>query len=413
MATFKGDNSLTSLAPEDNGFAKPLTSYDGVAKLMQNNDGTFNSTRNALESEARTSNAELAGVRLGNKQIAATFPIELDPLNQNKLWESVLYGRFDNTGTPQSLTGVNVSAAKPYNMKVPLTLGEQSALGLKIGNMYHLGGISVGDLTHLEGVVVAIESNTSSVTFMNPNQTEASITATASDITVTPVNTLRPDKQVQSFNAEETIFAEDGSETARFMTTGVVASGVSVELPSEGLITGSFSFIGSNHIASKKYEDFDNTLTNEVAAHTNVIDHTRFDPLVLQDGAIISDNSNTLAQWLSGSISIENGVQTYFTGASYEARGSFSGSLRLTATYEVLFESEDDYLAFEAETSSKMMLKLKERNSENCLVIYVPNLKRTAYTKNNGKGLVSASVTATAVIDTTAANSFVIGQYNV
>lgn len=411
MAVFKGDNSTVTLVKEDNGYAKPPTTYAG-GKLLQNNDGTFNPTRNALESEARTPASELAGVRLGNKQVAATYPVELDPFNYNHLLESVFYNDFLTTGVEQVLTGVNISATNSYNFKVVVSSAEQSALVATIGNAYRISGISNGSYTQLEGVVILIAKTGASLTFMNPDQKLGTIAAVATDITITPVANLRSGKSLKSFNAEELIFSEDGLETARFMTAGAICSGVSIDLPSEGLITGSFSFLGSNYLSGKNYSKYDATLVDDTTAHTAPEDHVKYDPMVLQDGAIISGNSETLCQWLSGSINIENGTQTFFTGCSFEAAGSFSGAFRVNVTMEVLFESEDDFIAFENEESLNMMLRLKDRTTDQCLVLYIPSLARTAYTKANGKGLVTASITATAVVSPDAVNSMIIGQYS-
>lgn len=410
MAIYKGDNSTITLIPETT-YAKPISSYTG-AKVLQNNDGTFNATRNALESEARTPNAELAGVRLGNKQVAGTFPVELDPENYSALFESVFYGRFANAGTEQAITNAAMTVTKKYELTLAMTSTQQDNLQLTVGNLYRLHSIKESSSQRLHGVMVCLSRAATTATFMHVDQKETTWSQTT-DFTVAPVNNLRPAKQLKSFNAEETIFSEDGNSdnTARFMSTGCIASGVSIDLPSEGIVTGSFSFIGSNHITNEQYKDFDSNLKTDRAAHTSTVAHTRYDPLVLQDGAMISNNSDTLCQIMSGSISIENGAQTFFTGCSYEARGSFSGSFRVNVDMEVLFEGEDAYRSFENEESTRMQLKLKDRNSDSCLVLYIPSLRKTGYTKNNGKGLVSASITASAVVDPASVNSMILGQY--
>jgi len=410
MSVFKGDNSTISLVVESNGFGKPPTSYAN-GKMLQNNDGTFNATRNALESEARTPNAELAGLRLGNTQVAGTFPVELDPKNYAKLFESVFYGKFDDTGTEAD--GTNIVSTKKYEVTVSVTSVKQLALKAKIGNMYRLHTINTPALQVLHGVAVLVSKTSTTMTFLHPDQKLATISSAAVTMKIAAVDNLRPAKSLQSFNAEETIFSEDGTTQARFMTTGAIASGVAIDLPSEGLIKGSFSFIGAGHIPSAEYKKFDTNLTNSAAAHTSVIDHQKYSPLVLQDGAIISDGKDTLCQWLSGSINIENGAQTFFTGCSYEATGSFSGSFRVNISAEVLFESEQDYIDFESEKSSKMFLRLKDRTTDQCIALYIPALFKTNYTKNNGKGLVSASITAQAVIDTDSVNSMILAQYSV
>jgi hypothetical protein len=409
MAAYKGDNSTISLVVENQGYAKAPSSYDGTGKVLQNNDGTFNATRNALESEARTPNAELAGVRLGNKQVAATFPVEIDPSNYSKLLESLFYGRFDTGGTDAVKAGNSISATRKYEIIIPMTSAKQTALEVVIGNAYLLKDFSA--LTHLNGVAILVAKNSTELTFLHPNQREDIIAGTACDTTVSAIDNLRPAKQAMSFNAEETIFPEDGSTPSRFMTAGVINTGLALDLPSEGIIKGSFSMIGANHVASKQYNDFDSNLTNQVAAHANVQPHTKFTPLVLQDSAILNAGSDILCEWLSGSVNIENGAQTFFTGCSYEAKGSFSGSFRVNVSYEALFESEDDFIAFENEESTKMFLRLKDRNSDQCLVLYIPELFKTGYTRSGGRGLVSASVTATAVVSADAINSLILAQY--
>lgn len=406
---YKGDNSTISLLEEDNGWGKPPTAYTG-SKFFQNNDGTFNSTRNALESEARTPNAQLAGVRLGNKNVSGSFPVEVDPENYNKLFESLLYGEFTEAGTPQALTAVSITGTM-YSVTIPLTSVEQTALSAKIGNIYRLSGISDVDVQVLEGVAVLTGVTGTTATFMTPLQKLSVLAATPTDITISPVSTLRPDKSLKSFNAEETLYAEDGTNVARFMTAGAVVSGASFDLPSEGTVKTTFSMIGAGKRASAEYELFDPNLVNGTAAHTTPAAHIKYDPVVLQDGAIISNETDTRCIWVSGTVGIENGTSTFFTGCSYEAAGAISAKLRITYNYEALFQSEQDFINFENENSARMMLQLKDRASDKCLVLYLPAAKATGYTLNNATGLVTASITGSAVVDADSIDSFIMASY--
>jgi hypothetical protein len=406
---YKGDNSTISLLAEDNGWGKPPSTYSG-AKYFQNNDGTFNATRNALESEARTPNAQLAGVRLGNSNVAGSFPVEVDPENYNKLFESLLYSEFTLTGTAQTLTAVSVTGTL-YSVTIPMTTGEQTALGAKVGNIYRLSGISAPAIQSLSGVVVLTGVTGTTATFMSPLQKLATLAATSTDITVNPVSTLRPAKTLKSFNAEETLFAEDGTTVARFMTAGAVVSGASFDLPSEGTVKTTFSMLGAGKRASAEYSKFDPTLTDSVAAHPAPAAHIKYDPMVLQDGAIISNSTDTRCIWVSGSLGIENGTSTFFTGCSYEAAGAISAKLRITLDYEALFQSEQDYINFQQENSAKIMLQLKDRATDKSLVLYLPAFKATGYTLNNATGLVTASITGSAVVDATSIDSFIMASY--
>lgn len=406
---FKGENSTISLVQEDNGWGKPPTNYAG-GRFFQNNDGTFNATRNALQSEARTPNAELAGVRLGNRNVTGSFPVEIDPENYNKILESVFYGRFANLNREQAVTGASLSASAKFELEIPMTQPEITSLAVKVGDLVMLKNISNTDLQSLTGVVPVIAVGSSSITVYCPDQMQDSLNAT-SDLTVETIDVLRPAKTVSSFNAEETLYSEDGSTTARFMTAGVVASSAAFDMPSDNTVKCTFSMLGSNKVAGSQYTKFDPTLTDGDAAHTSPMAHKKYDPMVLQDGKMISGESNTLCQLVSGGITIENGTEVHFVGCSFDAAGAVSGKLTVNLNYEALFQSDADYIAFDSEKSKRVFLRLKDRNTNKCLAIYLPSVTTTAYNVNNSQGLVTASITASAVIDAEAINSIIIGSY--
>lgn len=411
MAVFKGDNSTISLVVEDQGWGKKPSTYTG-GKFFQNNDGTFNATRGSLQSEARTPNAELAGVRLGNKNVAGSFPVEIDPENYNKLLESVFYGRFVKEGVAQVNASVNLTATKKYELTIPMTSQKQTALKVKVGNMYRLYGITESTLTHLNNAVVVLKSKTNAaITLYCAEQVLDTVNVTGTPISIEPVETLRPAKQSRSFNAEETLYGEDGQTTARFMTAGAVATSAAFDMPSDGTVKTTFSLIGSGKTASKEYQKFDPALTNGDAAHQSPAAHKKYDPMVLQDGKMISNETDTLCQLISGTITIENGTETHFVGCSYDAIAAVSGKLGVTLAYEALFQSEDDYIAFESEQAKSVMVKLKDRTTDKCLVIYMPSVRATAYNINNSTGLVTASITSSAVVDPEAVNSIIVGSY--
>ena len=408
---FKGDSATITLVEEDNGWGKPPSTYAG-AKEFRTNDGSFEETRGTIESEARTANSQLAGMRLGNKNVAGSFPVEIDPENYNKLFESSLYGRFKTEGAAQTLTAAAVFATKPYEVRVPMTSGEKTDLGAKVGNFYQLSGISEAGLQNLEGVSVLSSVTPTEVVFYCINQSAAEITATNTDIIITPASTLRPSKQLLSFNAEESLFSEDGATTARFITAGCISSGFSLDIQGEASVKATFSMLGAGKHPSKLYEKFDTNLTNGDAAHTSIVPHVSYDPLVIQDGAIISGEDNIRCEWISGTLNVENGTEPTFVGCSFDAIGSVSGQLRITVEYEALFQSEDDFIRFQTEDSAKLLLKLKDRATDKSLFVYLPNLKLSAYTPNVSTGLVTANISGSAIIDPDAIDSIIMGTFN-
>lgn len=407
---FKSDLSTISLVEEDNGWGQPPTSYAG-GKQFQTNDGSFDETRGTIESEARTPNAQLDSVRLGNKDVAGSFPVELDPENYTALIESCLYGEAELSGADTPLTAVSVSGSKKFELVVPMATGDQTTAGVTVGTIFNLViGSPLADVSDI-AVVTAVTST--DVTFYCPSQKSATLASTDVDITIESIENIRPDRQLKSFNAEETLYSEDGSAIARFMTAGATVSGISFDLPSDASCKATFSMLASGKFASQEYTTFDESLTDGAEAHTGVVPHIKYDPMVLQDGELISDSTNTRCIWMSGSVGIENGTETHFVGCDFDAIGTVSGKLRITLDYEALFQSEDDYVNFKNEMYNKVLLKLKDRASDKSLILYLPAFKATAYTLNNPtSGLVTASISGMATVDQEAGDSIIIGVLN-
>ena len=404
---FKSDLSTISLVEEDQGWAQPPSSYAG-GKQFQTNDGSFDETRGTIESEARTPNAQLDSVRLGNKNVAGSFPTEIDPENYTALIESCLYGEAVFSGTDVALTGVSVSATKKFELIVPMVTADQTTAGVSVGTIFNL---AIGaPLEAVSDIAIVTGVTATDVTFYCPSQTSTILAATTADVTVEAVKNIRPDRKRKSFNAEETLYSEDGTAIARFMTAGATVSGISFDIPSDASCKATFSMLASGKYASQEYTQFDPTLTDSQEAHTGVVSHVKYDPLVLQDGELTSELTNTRCIWMSGSVGIENGTETHFVGCDFDAIGTVSGKLRITLDYEALFQSEDDYVNFKNEMYNKVLLKLKDRSSDKCLVMYLPAFKATAYTLNNpASGLVTASISGMATVDGSTGDSIVIG----
>lgn len=408
MATlYKGDNSTITLVEEDNGWGKAPSSYAG-GKVFQNNDGSFDETRGTIESEARTSNSQLDSVRLGNKNVAGSFPVEIDPENYTALLESALYGAAEDSGADVALTGVSVSGTKKFELVVPMVTGEQVTAGISVGTVVEIKGTTA--LGGLSGIAVVESLTSTNVTFYCPSQTSETLSETTTDITIGSIVNIRPDRTIKSFNAEETLYSEDGVAISRFMTAGAIVSGVSFDIPSDASAKATFSLLASEKYASQEYTKFDNSLTDSQEAHTSVIPHVKYDPLVLQDGELISNETNTRCLWSSGTIGIENGTEAVFTGCEFGAIGTVSGKLRVTVDYEALFQSEDDFVNFKNEEYNKVLLRLKDRASDKSLIVYLPAFKATAYTLNNpASGLVTASISGMATVNKEAGDSIIIG----
>lgn len=407
-ATYKGENSTTSLVVEDNGWGKAPSVYTG-GQLLQSNDGSFEASRNSLESEARTPNSELAGSRLGNVNVVGTFNVEIDPQNYNSLFESLFYAKLPAAGAVKAFVSKSLKGAKMYQVLLGIPVVDQLTMGLKIGDPVMLSAIGDPVKSYLEGMAVVVGVTATEVELYHPSQDKHTMVDVTVNFSLQVLPSLRPAKVRKSFNVEETLTAEDGKTKSRFMTVGAVTTGLSLDFPQEGNIKGAFSMIGSGKRASLKYENFDPKLVNSAAAHTGLVQHKKYTPMVLQDGAILSGIDDTRCIWLSGSLSLENGTEPYFVGCSYDAAGATSGKFRVKVEYEALFRGEQDFVSFNEENSSRMLLRLKDRTTNRGIIIYLPAFKTTAYGMKNSTGLVTATVSGVAEIDVNAVNSIIVG----
>ena len=411
MTVFKGNNLQISIVEEDE-WGKGVTAGYSGGKKFRTKGGSFTVDRGTIESELRSPNAELSSVRLGNKGVVATFPVDLDTQNYGLLFESLFSDRFTTQGSRIALTGKSLSASGIYQLTIDSDTTEQATWGAIAGNFYELTSIDGSGLSIYEGTVVIAEVTATEVTFMCPEQKAASVSSVTTGITIRALPSLRKGTEGLSFNAEETMVSEDGNTTVRFMSPGATVSGLALSIPQEGIIEASFSMIASNKIASADYPAFDSNLTASSAAHTGVVDHIRQEGMVIQDGSIVSDTADVRCIWMSGSLNIENGADVFYAGCSYGAAGLTTQNFRATLEYELMFQSEASFRAFEAEDDSKLFLRLKDRISQLGYLVYLPALKGTNFTINAETGTVTVNYTGAAQISDAIGNSITVGQFS-
>ncbi len=412
MATFKGDVSTISLKKEDaNEWGKKPTAWTG-AKVFQNNDGSFNAERGSIESEARNPSGGLSGFRLGQTNVSGSFPVEIDPTNYNDILESALYSSFSKAGAAQTTANSVSYECANYNLEIKtIASGKVTSLAPAVGKAYTIRIPATGTPILFNETCILKAATSTDLSFFS-SSADISVTTGSSTILITPVGSMSAGTTRTSFNAEETL-TSDSTTFARFMTVGAVCSGFELDLPSDGKVVSTFSFVGSGKKASSEYSSlFDNTLANNTAAHTTPALHTASEPLVLQDGAIVAIDENgnasdTRCAWLSGSVTIENGTEPSFVGCSFDAKVMSAGKFTVNVSYEALFESEAAYVAFNNETESEMLLQLKTPDGKT-LGLYLPRFKASSYTMNNSSGLVTASISGSAIIDTTLKTELVV-----
>lgn len=180
--------------------------------------------------------------------------------------------------------------------------------------------------------------------------------------------------------------------------TGCVANSFSLEVNTDGIVQGTFNFIGKGHSSS----------ATEVTATA----FTEQSPFTGFEGTIkIADTGGTTAALgivTSFSLSIENGVTANFAIGSDEANNMGYGRAAVTGSISLYFEDETVRDRFVQETDTALDLVLTDLDG-NSYTIELPRVKfNSAPVSVGGEETLVVSVDFTALKDATTGETITI-----
>lgn len=193
-------------------------------------------------------------------------------------------------------------------------------------------------------------------------------------------NVLKAGTTAQSFTIERQF-----TDVDKFLLfTGCTVGSMSLDIPSNAMVTGSMSFIGKN----AEYKE-----TTRDATPNASIANSPFDSFTGE----LKEGGSTIGIITSLSISLENGVEPAFVLGSNVALQNIIGRSNLTGTMTAYFQDLTMLNKFVNETESSIELTLSDGSNQ--YVIYIPRVKYTGGEVSvSGEGAITISLPFQALV---------------
>jgi len=358
-------------------------------RLLRRVTSSFNLTKDAYQSDEIRTDYQMSDFRHGVRSADGSVSGELSPGSYSDLFAAALAKAFV---APGAGTGVGTAAAFTATSTV-LTRPSGSWLtdGFKIGDVIRITagtGAVAGDLNK-NLLITAVAALTMTFVVLNGSGfTTTSVTA-AGVIGVFGKKTFVPQTghTSDSFTVEE--FYSDIAQSEVY--TGCKVNTVGISIPSTGMSTVDFSFMGKdlNTTGTTQYFTTPTALgSSGVFAGVNGVVIFNGTQVAVVTDASVNINRNISNATVLGSNSISE---------SFDGRAIVDGSLSLYFTDAVARE------AFKNETEVSVIFTLTTNNTANAdfMSITLPRIKINSFTKDDGEQGITASCDFQALLNPT------------
>jgi len=358
-------------------------------RLLRRVTSSFNLTKDAYQSDEIRTDYQMSDFRHGVRSADGSVSGELSPGSYSDLFAAALAKAFV---APGAGTGVGTAAAFTATSTV-LTRPSGSWItdGFKIGDVIRITagtGAVAGDLNK-NLLITAVAALTMTFVVLNGSGfTTTSVTA-AGVIGVFGKKTFVPQTghTSDSFTVEE--FYSDIAQSEVY--TGCKVNTVGISIPSTGMSTVDFSFMGKdlNTTGTTQYFTTPTALgSSGVFAGVNGVVIFNGTQVAVVTDASVNINRNISNATVLGSNSISE---------SFDGRAIVDGSLSLYFTDAVARE------AFKNETEVSVIFTLTTNNTANAdfMSITLPRIKINSFTKDDGEQGITASCDFQALLNPT------------
>jgi hypothetical protein len=179
---------------------------------------------------------------------------------------------------------------------------------------------------------------------------------------------------------------------------GMIADKFSLNVPSQGIVTGKFDLIGQNQSA----------LSGTTFTGATFTSATVKNPFTDYGASgFIKEGGSAIGYVSALQLDVDNSHAKNFVIMSNTVRDFTTARCKITGTATVLFEDSTMYNKFVGSTASSLDLKLD--NGTNTLQFLLPNIKYTGATKTiNGSGPIMLSMPFEALYDGTSGSNIVM-----
>lgn len=364
------------------------------AKYLRRVTATFNLTKEAYESNEIRTDYQVADMRHGIRSVDGSLNGELSPGSYADFMASVLARDFT---AGSSATGLSVTiAASGVFYTITRATGDWLADDFYVGNVVRLTGAGLNPANVGNNVLIA--SMTATVlTVVNLSGTPlvaegpiASVTATVvGKQTYAPLTGHTDD----SYSVEE--FYEDIGVSETY--TGLKVGSMAVQLPSTGLVTCDFSFLGKNLERAGTTAYF----TSVTPAGTDGI-------FASVSGALVV-NGAPVALITSMDFTVERGLEAaQVVGSNFNA-DVFTGRIRVSGNMSTYFQDGTfrDYFDDEARISVVVALATGEEKDAEVVSFSMPVVKLSSNNTSDGEMGITRDHSFTALLNSNTATGLV------
>jgi hypothetical protein len=371
----KGVNKVVAVSKEVTWGVAPVA---GSARQLRRVTANFNLKKESYESAEIRTSQQISDSRHGTKSTEGSLNGELSTGSYFDLTEAILARDF---AAVSALTGMTITiTASGENYVVTRAAGSFLSGGVAPGMVVQLtaGSFAVPNLNKnllvLTSTALALTVKVLNGSAMTP---EAAITAATmlvkGKVTYAPL-TGHTD---QSFTVEERY--TDINQYERYV--GNKVSNMSVKIPSNGLVTVDFSFMGKD----RDRADVTPYFTSPSAQSSTGIFSGANGALIL-DGAVVGVIT-------SADFAVERQTENAAVVGSNTIVDMFTGRIRANGNLSVYFIDGDVRTRFTDETEFSITFALTESNlaAANVMTFTFPRVKLNEFTKADGENGIMAS----------------------
>jgi len=338
------------------------------AKYIRRVTSNFNLTKDVIESAEIRTDFQVADMRHGVRKSEGAINGELSPGSYSDFMQSVVARDF--TAGVTSTTATLTIAVSGSLFTITRAAGSWITDGLQVGNIIRLTGAGLNVANQANNALVvsmsalALTVRVLSGTPMVAESAIASCTAQVQGkVTFAPLT----GHTNQSYTIEE--FYSDIAQSEVY--TGMKVGSMAVQLPSTGMVTCDFNFLGKNLEQTGTTQYF----TTPTVANTNGL-------FTAVNGAVVV-NGVPIAVITAADFTLERGLEAANVVGSNFASDVFTGRIKVNGNFSTYFEDAAfrDYFKDEVVVSLVFALTADNSKTAQAMSFTLPKVKIGSATK--------------------------------
>ena len=355
------------------------------AKQLRRVTADFNLEKEAFESNELRFDRQVADFRHSIRSAAGTLNGELSSGSYSDFMQSLVARDFTTAPAATSLT--LTIAASGANWTVTRATGSYLTDGFQPGMVVRLGGALAAGNTAKNLLILSVTALILTVRVLNATQLTAQSAVASSTCTAVGKTTFVPTTghTEDSYTIEE--FYSDIAQSEVY--TGMKVGSMNVQLPSSGLSTVDFSFMGK-----------DLTQTGTTAYFTSPTAQGT-DGIYSAANGLLTIAGVPVALVTSVDFSVERAMENATVVGSNSIADIFSGRIRVTGNLSVYFEDASFRNYFNDETPVALTVVLTEDNTGTAdfISFTIPKIKLGSFTKADAELGITASSSFQALLN--------------